>query len=256
MLKTIMFANQKGGVGKTTSVLEIGYILSKMDKNILIIDFDSQCNLTESLGNVELKEKQTIYDTLMGNIAFKDAIIEVRENLDLLPGSRKMLSQYFVGTDDMFVLKEAIPYINEYKEYDYILIDVGPEGGQLMTMALLASDYVIAVTTLSKLSYSGIVQMCADIKKGRQHYGSNFSVMPLGILITSVRKNNVSSYERDNLKELSKEFGANLFKTEIKHSCIMDECKEMGEAINEYKPGHIISLEYQEIAEEIIERTR
>lgn len=251
MTDVIMFANQKGGVGKTTSVFEIGYILSKKNFSVLLIDLDSQCNLTECVGEFDFHG--TIFDTVMGNVRFSDAIIEVRKNLDLLPGSRKMLSQYFTGSEDVFVLKEAMEFIDEYKSYDFILIDVGPEGGQLMTMAMLASDYIVAVTALTKLSFSGVVQMCADLKKGKNRF-NNFNVKPLGILITAAKKTNVSLLRYKHFEELASNFGANIFSTRIKNSIVMDECKEMGEALSEYKPGHVISLEYQKVVDEMLER--
>ena len=251
--KVIMFANQKGGVGKTTSTFEVGFILSKRKYSVLLIDLDSQCNLSEIVGKDNFDG--TIFDTIMGVKSFKDSIIEIRPNLDLLPGSRKMLSQYFTGSDDVFVLREALEFINDYKEYDFILIDVGPEGGQLMTMAMLASDYVIAVSTLAKLPYSGVVQMCADIKRGRARYNS-FDVKPLGILINTSKKNNVSNYRIEKYEELAKDFGADLFHQQIKNAIAMDECKEFGMALSEYKPGHIISIQYNKVVDEILKRIK
>lgn len=252
--KVIMFANQKGGVGKTTSVFEIANILAKKGKEVLMIDLDAQCNLTECSG-VEPKRGQSIYDTIMGNCSFENAIIKIKDHLEILPGHRKMLSQYFVGADDVTALKDAREFIEEYKEYDYILIDVGPEAGQLMTMAMLASDYVVAVTTLSKLAYSGVVQMCADIIKGRDHY-RDFHVKPLGIMLNNVKKLTVADVNKEKFEDLKNEFGADIFRTEIKSSCVLDECKEFFQSLNDYKPSHPIARSFVTLTDEIEDRIR
>lgn len=252
--KVIMFANQKGGVGKTTSVNEIANIFAKEGKEVLMIDLDAQCNLTECSG-VEVKKGKSIYDTIMGHSSFEDAITEVADHLDILPGHRKMLSQYFVGADDVTALKEAKEFIEEYKNYDYILIDVGPEAGQLMTMAMLASDYVVAVTTLSKLAYLGVVQMCADMMKGRDHY-KDFHVKPLGILLNNVKKLQVADVNKEKYEDLTKEFGADIFSTEIKNSCVVDECKEFSKSLNSYKPSHPVAMAFVKLAKEIEDRIK
>ena len=146
-------------------------------------------------------------------------------------------------------------YIYNVKNYDYIIIDVGPEAGQLMTMAMLASDFVIAVTDLSRLAYKGIVKMAADLKPGKEHY-MNFNVRPLGILINESQKTNVGALNRERFVEISSEFGAAPFKTEIKNSCVMNECKEFCLAMNEYKPKHDISKQYRELTKEIKKRIK
>ena len=253
MGKVIMFANQKGGVGKTSSCIEIGYILMQQGNRVLLIDLDAQCNLTDSLGiEHEADGRDTVFDCVMENRTFKECVKPCREKLDVLPGSRMMLSQYFVGNGDIRRLKKAVEKIQEEGSYDYILIDVGPEGGNLMTMALMASDYVIAVATPAKLAYSGIIQMIADIKEGQENY-KGFDVKPLGILINAGRKTNVGFLNRERYAELT-EFFAAPFTTEIKNSCVMDECKEFGVPLSEYRPGNIIVSEYEDIVSEIRDR--
>lgn len=252
MGKTIMLANQKGGVGKTSAVVEIGTILSRSYKTLLI-DLDAQCNLTDCLGiERESGSKETVYDVVMENKTFKESVKEKTENLHILPGSRMMLSQYFVGNGDIKRLKKAIDKIYKTTDYGFILLDVGPEGGNLMTMALMASDYVIAVATPAKLAYSGIIQMIADIKSGREDY-KGFDVEPLGILINSGKMTIVGDVNRDKYQELS-EYFAPPFDVEIKNSCVMDECKEFNVSLSEYKPGHVIVSQFESVVEEILER--
>ena len=154
--------------------------------------------------------------------------------------------------EDIKRLKKEIVEMTSYKDYDFILIDVGPEGGNLMTMALMASNYVIAVATPAKLAYSGIIQMIADIKAGREDY-VGFEVQPLGILINAGRATNVGALNRERYAELAEYFAAP-FETEIKNSCVMDECKEFGVPLSEYKPGNILVKEYESVAKEILAR--
>ena len=253
MGKVIMFANQKGGVGKTTTAFETAYLLAE-DKKVLMIDLDAQCNLTDIVG-AEYSKSQNIFNCLSGVTSFEDSIIRVRENRELyiIPGSRKTLSQYFVSSDDLYLLKEAMNYIYEVISFDYVIIDVGPEAGQLMTMSMLASDYIVAVTGLSQLAYKGIVQMVSDIKTNRERY-KGFNVKPLGILINSSKRNNVSAVNRERYYELAESFGAEPFKTEIKNSCVIDECKEFEMALAEYKPYHEISFQYKKLIKEMEER--
>ena len=248
----ITFANMKGGVGKTSSAIEVAYRLSVKDNLVLMIDLDAQCNLTNSIGEGSKKYK-TIFDCINGVSTFAESIINIKENLDLLPGSRKMLSQYFVGDEDIYILKAALKYIYEYKNYDYIIIDVGPEPGKLMTMAMLASNYITAVTSLAKLAYDGVVQLCADMRTNNKIY-KEFNAKPLGILITGARATNVSKENRKKYYNLAEEFGAMPFKTEIRNSCLMDECKEFNMSVQEYSPKSPIAKDYIKLVNEIQER--
>jgi chromosome partitioning protein len=248
----IMFANQKGGVGKTTSVFEIGYLLSKKGKNVLMIDLDAQVNLTEITG-AEYEKGKTVYDAVTANAPFSDCIVNIRDGLDLIPGSRKMLSQHFVTVDDLYLLQDGLQYIYNFKPYDYILIDVGPEAGQMMTMAMIASDYIVAVTSLAPLGYSGVVQLCADLGSNRKHF-ANFNVKPLGILVNNVKRTNVAGVNREQFLELAREFGAEPFKNEVPGSCKADECKMLKEPLAEYAPQSPLVQAFSEITDEITER--
>ena len=253
MGNVIMFANQKGGVGKTSSCIEVGYILSARNNKVLLIDLDAQCNLSSALDILSRTEKnQNISDFVMGNTKFSDVYISYTDNLDIIPGSRKMLSQYFTGASDIRKLKKAIEEESLKEKYDYILVDVGPEGGNVMTMAFLASDFCIAVATPASLAYSGVVQMISDIRDGRENY-VGFNVRPLGILINAGKKTKVDTLNREKYTELAQYF-APLFKTEIRNSVIMNECKELFVPLSVYRPGNILVQEYEDVVDEIEER--
>ncbi len=254
-MKTILFGNIKGGTGKTTTVFEVGYCLTKYHKKkVLMIDLDAQCNLSGVTG-ADINGHKTVYDYLTASATLDEAVMEVRNNLFLMVGSRKMLSQNFVGIDDIYLLKEAMEYIkNSEYGFDYILIDNGPEPGNLMKMALLSSDGVVLVSHPNDLSYTGGIQMCVDIKAGRKYY-NGFNVKPLGIVINCYRPTVSAEINLEKFESLEPEF-AKMFKTKIRFSVTADDAKELREAINEYKPKSPMALEYQALTKEILERIK
>lgn len=254
MATIIMYGNIKGGTGKTTITFETGYCLSVKRKKVLLIDLDSQCNLTAISGiENEIIKNHTIYDCMMGGCAFRDAIQEIRKDLYIIPGSRKMLSQYFVGAEDIYLLKEAMEYIGQVGiPFDYILIDNGPESGNLLKMSMLCSDYVILVTQPTELGYAGGLQMCADLRTGERMY-KDFHLKPLGIIVNNVRKTNVANANIEKFINLQSEF-APLFKTMIKQSAVADEAKEFAKAINEYSPSSQMAKDFKQLTGEIERR--
>ena len=255
MGRVITFANEKGGVGKTSAVFDTAFGLASRGNKVLLIDMDPQTNLTKTCGT-ELNEGKTIFACINGIASFESTIVKVKDNLDLLPGSRKMQPQYFIGAEDIYILKEVIKYIYEYKSYDYIVIDVGPSPGTLLTMSLLASDYFVAVAPLAKYAYEGVVQMCADVNACKKHY-NGFNARPLGILINHLsRRTNVGTVNYDKFTNLTDEFGAEIFNTQIPMSCKMDECKEFHLAVQEYSPKEKISQAYKSFVDELLNRIK
>lgn len=253
---TIMFANQKGGVGKTTSVQETAYFLSKK-YSVLLIDFDGQRNLTM---NFELEENdnkcKTIYDLLTENSSLENSICEIRKNIDIIPGHRKMLSQYFISPEDIYLLKRLIKEIESYNVYDFILIDVGPESGQLMTMAMIASDYIVAITDAGINSYHGLIQMCKDLSNCKEII-KDFNVNVIGMLFTQADiRTNIANNSINRLNSLTEIIGAPLFKTYIRKSVCVDEAKEFQQFISEYQPNSTVADDYKNFCLELMERLK
>ncbi len=254
--KKIVFGNIKGGTGKTTVTNEVGYCLShNMHKKVLMIDFDSQCNLTIGTGisDTDIKGK-TIYDCLMANCSFADSIREIRKNLYLIGGSRRLLSQYFVGSEDIYLLKESMEYIESLPEikFDYILIDIGPESGNLMKMSMLASDYMVLVSSPTDFGYEGGIQVCSDLRAGKEHY-KGFEIEPLGIALNSVRKTKVANFNIEKFEALGQKF-APVFKTKIRQSSIVDEAKELKKTATEYQPDSAVAEDFKALTKEIVKR--
>ncbi len=260
--RTIFIGNQKGGVGKTSAVFEIGYILSTRGYKTLLIDADAQRNLTSGSG-IDVNTKKNIYMAINGVVGFDEAIVNIRPNLDLLPGASQMTADHFATGEGTFALREAIEVITDvlHYDYDFILIDVGPGGGQLMNMALVAADYLITVATLTKYAYEGVEMMCADLERGRKNY-VGFKVKPLGILINTFKKTAESDWRQECFEELTKVYNADMFPMHLGICSLMDQCKEECMSFTEYatharKSNNAyfkLAAQYQELVDEIVAR--
>jgi chromosome partitioning protein len=260
--RTLFIGNQKGGVGKTSAVFETGYILSTRGYKVLLIDADAQRNLTSGAG-VDVNTKKNIYTAINGLVDFNETIVHVRNNLDLIPGASQMTADHFTLAEGTYALREAIEVMVENLgfDYDFILIDVGPGGGQLMNMALVAADYLITVATLTKFAYEGVEMMCADLERGKKTY-VNFKVKPLGILVNTFKKSNESEWRQSCFEELEKVYGASMFPTQLGICGVMDQCKEENMAFTEYEKHtrksnaayFKLAKQYQEFVDELLRR--
>lgn len=254
-MNVLMFANQKGGAGKTTTAQETAYLLSKSN-TVLLIDLDGQRNLTTNLEPEETEWKNTIYDLFMETEELSDCIYEVRKNIDIIPGHRKILSQYFISPEDIYKLKKIVDEIKTYEVYDYILIDVGPEGGQLMTMAMVASDYIVALAEPGKNSYQGLLQMARDLDSC-QNIINSFKTKVIGILITQAKLNtNIIRNSKERLQALAEVLGTSVFNSIIRESTIVKEAIEFNQFLTEYAPDSNVADDYARYGKELVKRLK
>lgn len=254
-MRVLMFANQKGGAGKTTTTMETAYLLSKKN-TVLLIDLDGQRNLTTNLQPDDAEWASTIYDLLMETSELEKSIYEVRNNIDIIPGHRKMLSQYFISPEDIYKLKTIIEKIKSYDIYDYILIDVGPEGGQLMTMAMTASDEIVALAETGKNSYQGLLQMAKDIESCKS-YIAGFNTKVIGILITQAKLNtNIIKNSKERLQALGEVLGTSVFNSIIRESTIVKEAIEFNQFVSEYDHESNVADDYKRYCKELEKRLR
>lgn len=255
-MKTIIFANQKGGTGKTTSANETAHLLAKDGNKVLILDLDSQGNLTNHL---DLTGKRpSIFDVLTGVDSIAEGLNRIKDktgNLYAIPGSRKMLGQYFSDTSDVFLLREMLDHIqNEGDLFDYVIIDVGPAAGAIMTMALLASDYVVAMTMFAKWSLDGLLQLYADMKMLHKNY-NGFKAKVIGILAVDADNTNVTKMKKEELTEIGNALGGMPFHTVIRHSKFVREVMDFENiSINEYAKSSPVAFDYRHYYYELQER--
>jgi chromosome partitioning protein len=246
-MKIIAITNQKGGVAKTTTAINLAAGLNKKGKKILLADLDPQHNLTVALGIEAHKLEYTVYDVLKNNINLDKAIIK-RDSIDILPSSLKLSAadiEFSSIPGREFLLRDAL---KEVDNYNYILLDCPPSLGILTLNALsLATDVLIPVQT-EFLALQGISMLIDTINVVKSRLNSKLNI--LGVLATRYdSRKNLSKEVTDYLKE---SFNEKLLKTYIHDNIALAESSSFGKTIFEYKPDSKGAEDYISLAIEII----
>ena len=247
-MKTIMISNQKGGVGKTTTTLEICSILGKKYK-VLGIDMDSQRNFSMYSG-AELEDTPTINEVLGAKVLLKDAIQHL-PHFDILISSKKLADapKLFGEPDDIFLLKDVL---EDAKEYDYVIIDNAPARSPLLYMSYIASDYIIPVAECDDGAIEGLNEILSDIARFKKRNQTNVKV--LGLLLTKYENTGMHQMAYETLEELGHALGGAPFRTKIRKSIVVSESKTARMSINDYKEQNSAAKDYVKLCKEIIER--
>ncbi|MBR5188540.1 MAG: ParA family protein, partial [Clostridia bacterium] len=184
MAKIIAFANQKGGVGKTTSAINIAAALGIKNKKTLLIDFDPQGSSSSGVGIRKAQAKQTIYDVLVGRCHASDIVMKTEyKNLDLIPSGVDLAAAELELAEienRQYRLRDAIAELKE--KYHYIIIDCPPSLGMLTVNALSAADGIIIPMQCEYFALEGLSQMLMTVKQIKKLYNPTLSLT--GILIT------------------------------------------------------------------------
>lgn len=249
-MKVLVFANQKGGVGKTTSAVNIAAALGIKGKRTLLIDFDPQGNASSGVG--VRKPQITSYDIVIGRRTASDAIVKTEfKNLDVIPSSMSLAAAEFELADleqRHARLKNALEPINEM--YDYAIIDCPPSLGLLTVNALAAGDGVIVPMQCEYFALEGLSQIMNTVKQVKKLYNPTLSLT--GILITMY--NGRLNLSVSVLDEIKKYYADKLFKTPIQRNVRVSEAPSYGMPIQYYDKYSRGGLGYTEIAAEIMER--
>lgn len=255
MARVIAFSNQKGGVGKTTSCVNIAAALGKLGKRVLLIDLDPQGNATSGLGVEKKNIKHTIYDVLVKGESIRDGIVVTKfKNLHMVPSTVDLAGaelelRELTGEGNR---PNGLAVVEEIKEnYDYILIDCPPSLGMLTLTALSYADGVIIPMQCEFFSLEGLSQLLVTIKRVRQHYNQNLQIT--GILLTMF--NGRLTLTRQVVDELKKYYADKIFKTPISRSVKLSEAPSFGAPICYYDPTSKCAEEYKAVAKEIIKQT-
>jgi chromosome partitioning protein len=254
--RVFAITNQKGGVGKTTTAINLAAALAANDFRVLVIDSDPQGNATTGLGLTKDTNRPSLYDVLLADAAAKDAIVETEfEGLHLISADKNLVGANLELVDlpnREFRLRERIAAIRD--EYDYILIDCPPALDLLTLNALIAADSVLVPIQCEFFALEGISELMDTIERIRQGFQHPLAVE--GILLTLFDDRN--NLTRQVAADLTEFFGELVFKTVIPRSIRLAEAPSFGKPILAYDPRSRGAESYIKLAKEVLdhEQTR
>jgi chromosome partitioning protein len=247
MSKVISISNHKGGVGKTTSAINIGFGLNRLRKKVLLIDLDPQANLSQSLGLIE--PERTIYGSLRGQ--YKLQPIEIVKGLDVIPSTLDLSGAEIELTGEAgreYILRELLEPIRA--SYDYILVDNPPSLGLLTINSFTASDEVFIPLQAQYLALQGLTKLLEVIDKIKRRLNKELKVG--GVFITQYDGRKVLN--RDVVATIEAHFKDEVFNTRIRDNIALAEAPAQGLDIFRYSPKSYGAEDYLSLSKEILKR--
>ncbi len=252
MGKIISFANQKGGVGKTTSAVNIAASLGILGYKVLLIDLDPQGNATSGVGIMKKNLKATAYEMLTSDISPKEVVIPTNyDNLSIIPTHTTLArAEYELGDmeNGEYVMSKKLETLRN--DYDYVIIDCPPSLGMLTVNAMTASDGVVIPMQCEFFALEGLSQLMFTISRIKQHYNKDLKVT--GILITMHNSRLLLSLQVIN--ELRKHYDDRLFETTISRNVKVSEAPGFGAPVYYHEKRSKGAVEYMNVAKELAER--
>jgi chromosome partitioning protein len=254
MAKVITITNQKGGVGKTTTSINLAYYLAKAGKNTLLLDFDPQGNASSGLGIEKKDLTKTITDAMLGSAELQEILVQNKQkNLwvaPVLPDLADAEVQMASMEGKFTLLKKAIKTVDD--QFEYIIIDSPPSLSLLTVNAMIAANYLLLPVQTEFYALEGVAQLLESMNLIKK--GMNPNLKLLGVLATMYDKRTALSSQVH--AEIKKYFKEKVFETTIPRNVRLAEAPSHGVAIGQYDRFSKGAKAYKALAEEVIERTK
>ena len=253
-MKIVAIANQKGGVGKTTTAVNLGVALAERKLRVLLIDLDPQANATSALGMQEV-EGESIYESLLGGVPIADKILPTRlDNMFIIPADLDLAGaevEIARMPEHLTRLSRTLSTFRSDETFDLVLLDCPPSLGILMTNALAAADEILTPIQCEYFALEGLVKIVRVVEQVRDS-GANDQVEIGGIVMTMFdSRTNLSGQVVD---EVRKHFGPRVYNTVIPRTVRLSEAPSFGKSILEYDSSGVGAGAYRALAREFIKR--
>ena len=252
MAQIISVANQKGGVGKTTTTVNLGACLASLGKKVLLVDMDAQGNATSGVGIRKPDVTRDIYDVLVNELPIDEAtLITEHENLSIVPATLQLAGAEIELTSMMAResrLKGSLAEVSS--QYDYILIDCPPSLGHLTINSFTASDSILIPVQCEYYALEGLSQLLNTVRLVQKHFNPELEIE--GVLLTMYDAR--TNLGNEVVEEVRKYFREKVYETIIPRNIRLSEAPSHGKPIIDYDPRSRGAEVYQALAKEVVNR--